>query len=173
MNIFRLRFLLYEEMILKIYNPLLLGLLLTSVVTHAQETTTLICQGSGSILETKVSNGTEYDKKSHSYKKTTSTTTTDHRSFSDVINVEISGDTVRMKPPHEMIPIFTKTQDGWLTLEKTFIGDKEITGVLHLNALNKPKVRIDRITGQFSLSNNLEDFNGSCNKVDFNSAPKF
>ncbi|MER2009865.1 MAG: hypothetical protein ABS939_20720 [Psychrobacillus sp.] len=155
------------------YKSLFLGFLFVSAGAHAQDITTLLCQGSGSVLETRVSNGMEYDEKAHSYKKMTSTSTTDHRAFSGTINVEISSNTVRMKLPHELIPLLNKAQDGWLTLENTFVGDKEITGVLHLNALNKPKVRIDRVTGQLSLSSGLEDFNGNCNKVDFNSGPKF
>lgn len=147
--------------------------LFVSISANAQDVTTLLCQGAGTVLESKVSNGMEYDEKSRSYTKMNSTSTTDHRAFSGVTNIEISSGTVRMKLPHELVPPINKAQDGWFTLENTFIGDKEITGVLHLNAFNKPKVRIDRITGQLSLASGFQDFNGSCSKIDLNSAPKF
>lgn len=158
---------------MKTYKLIFLGLLLISVGVNAQDATILLCQGSGSVLESKVSNGMEYDEKAHSYTKTTTTSTTDHRSFSGSANVEISGNTVRMKLPHELVPPLNKAQDGWFTLENIFLGDQEITGVLHLNAFNKPKVRIDRITGQLSLSSGFQDFNGGCNKIDYSSGPKF
>lgn len=158
---------------MKTYQLLSFIFLFISAEINAQVVTALLCQGSGSVLESKVSNGMEYDEKAHSYTKMTSTSTTDHRSFSGSANVEISGSTVRMKLPHEIVPPLNKAQDGWFTLENTFIGDKEITGILHLNVFNKPKVRIDRITGQLSLSSGFQDFNGNCNKVDFSSGPKF
>lgn len=160
-------------MVLKNYKLLFLGLLFISAGVNAQDTTALLCQGSGSVLESKVSNGIQYDEKAHSYTKTTSTSTTDHRSFSGSANIEISGNSVRIKLPHELVPPLNKAQDGWFTLENTFVGDKEISGVLHLNAFNKPKVHIDRVTGQLSLSSGFQDFNGSCNRIDYSLGPKF
>jgi hypothetical protein len=42
---------------------------------YAQSTTALLCQGSGSVLESRVSNGMEYDNQTHSYNKSTNSST--------------------------------------------------------------------------------------------------
>jgi hypothetical protein len=142
-------------------------------IAHAQNTTALLCQGSGSVLESQVSNGMEYDNKTHSYNKSTSSSTTAHRAFSGAANVEISGNGVRMQLPHELVPGINNARDGWFTLDDVFVGEKEITGTLKLNMVNRPKVRIDRMTGQLTLASGLETFNGACNKVDATAGPKF
>lgn len=41
------------------------------------------------------------------------------------------------------------------------------------HAVNRAKVRIDRMTGQLTVANVFGDFDGTCNKVDTNSGPKF
>ncbi|CAB3798325.1 hypothetical protein LMG28688_04701 [Paraburkholderia caffeinitolerans] len=155
---------------------LIAGLAFASIgvqVAHAQSTTALLCQGSGTVLDSQVSNGMVYDEKTHSYTKSTSSSTTSHRPFSGAVNVEIAGGSVRMKLPHDLVPKLNSAQEGWFALENAFVGDREITGILHLNALNKPKVRIDRMTGQLTLASGFEDFSGSCAKVDSTSGPKF
>ena len=158
------------------FKPFFVGCIFASVLVggvHAQGMTSLVCQGSGSVLESKVSNSMEYDQKSHSYTKSTSRSSTGHLPISGSVNVEISGSSVRLKLPHEMVPPMNSEESGWFTLVDTFVGDKEITGTLHLNFANKPKVRVDRMTGQISIANGLEDFSGNCNKIDTNSGPKF
>ena len=140
---------------------------------YAQGPTALLCQGSGSVLDSQLANAMEYDNKTHTYTKSTNSSTMVHRPFSGSANVEIAGSTVRMKLPHELVPRISSPQEGWFTLEEVFVGDREITGTLHLNAFNKPKVRIDRMTGQLSLASGFQDFNGNCTKVDTSSGPKF
>lgn len=142
-------------------------------VAHAQSTTALLCQGSGSVLESQVTNGMEYDDKTHSYNKSTSSSTVTHRSFNGAASVEIAGNSVRIQLPRELVPGINSARDGWFTLADVFAGEKEITGTLRLNAVNKPKVRIDRMTGQLTLASGLETFNGVCDKVDSNAGPKF
>jgi hypothetical protein len=140
---------------------------------YAQNTTALLCQGSGSVLESRVSNGMEYDNKTHSYDKSTNNSTTGRRPFNGAVNVEIAAGSVRMRLPHEITPALNSARDGWFTLNDVFVGEKEITGTLKLNTVNRAKVRIDRMTGQLSLASGFEDFDGACNKVDTNSGPKF
>ncbi|MFM0610351.1 hypothetical protein PQR05_38430, partial [Paraburkholderia sediminicola] len=140
---------------------------------YAQSTTALLCQGSGSVLESQVSNGMEYDNKTHSYNKSTNSSTTGRRPFNGAVNVEIAGNSVRMRLPHEIMPGINSARDGWFTLNDVFVGEREITGTLKLNTVNRAKVRIDRMTGQLTLASGFEDFDGACTKVDTNSGPKF
>ena len=144
-----------------------------ATVAYAQSTAALLCQGSGSVLESKVSNGMEYDSKTHSYDRSTNSSTTGRRLFNGAVNVEIAGNSVRMRLPHEITPGLNSARDGWFTLNDVFVGEKEITGTLKLNTINRAKVRIDRMTGQLTLASGFEDFNGACNKVNANSGPKF
>lgn len=144
-----------------------------ATAAYAQSTTALLCQGSGSVLESRVSNGTEYDNQTHSYNKSTNSSTTGRRPFNGAVNVEIAGNSVRMRLPHEIMPGLNSAHDGWFTLNDVFAGEKEITGTLKLNAVNRAKVRIDRLTGQLTLASGFEDFDGTCNKIDPNSGPKF
>ncbi|OUL96497.1 hypothetical protein [Paraburkholderia hospita] len=144
-----------------------------ATAAYAQGTTALLCQGSGSVLESRVSNGMEYGDKTHSYNKSTNSSTTGRRPFSGAVNVEIAGNSVRMRLPHEIMPKLNSARDGWFTLDDVFVGEKEITGTLKLNTVNRAKVRIDRTTGQLTLVSGFEDFDGTCNKLDTNSGPKF
>lgn len=144
-----------------------------AAAAYAQSTTALLCLGSGSVLESRVSSGMEYDNKTHSFDKSTNYSTTGRRPFNGSVNVEIAADNVRMRLPHEIVPPLNSARDGWFTLNDVFVGEKEITGTVKLNAVNRAKVRLDRMTGQLTLAGGFEDFDGTCNKVDTNSGPKF
>lgn len=71
------------------------------------------------------------------------------------------------------MPGLNSARKGWFTLNDVFVGEKEITRTLKLNALNRAKVRIDRMKGQPTVASGFEDFDGACNKFDMNSGPKF
>jgi hypothetical protein len=61
-----------------------------ATIAYAQSITALLCQGSGSVLESKVSNGMEYDNRTHSYRRSTNSSTTGRRPFNAAVNVEIA-----------------------------------------------------------------------------------
>jgi hypothetical protein len=63
--------------------------------------------------------------------------------------------------------------EGWYPIEGLNIGDSEITGVVHINTLNQPKLRIDRMSGKLSLSGGFGDFSGECSSVDTSAKIKF
>ncbi|WP_146749817.1 hypothetical protein [Paraburkholderia bryophila] len=159
-----------------VIRPIAVAIALTisgAPVAYAQATTTLLCQGSGSVLESQVSNGMEYDNKTHSYNKSTNSSTTGRRPFNGTANVEIAGGSVRIRVPHEIMPEINSARDGWFTLNEAFVGEREITGTLRLNMVNRAKVRIDRMTGQLTLASGFEDFDATCTKVETNTGPKF
>jgi hypothetical protein len=47
-----------------------------------------------------------------------------------------------------------------------------MTGVVHINFANQPKLRIDRMTGKLSMSGGLSDFSADCSAAD-TTKPKF
>jgi hypothetical protein len=73
-----------------------------------------------------------------------------------------------------MVPaLMSGGTEGWYPIEDLNIGDSEITGVVHINMLSQPKLRIDRMTGKLSLSGGFGDFSGDCSAVDTSARLKF
>jgi hypothetical protein len=107
------------------------------------------------------------------YDKSTNNSTTGRRPFNGAVNVEIVADSVRMRLPHEIMPALNSARDGWFTLNDVFVGEKDITGTLEPNTVNRAKVRMDGMTGKLTLASGLEEFDGACNKFDTNSGQKF
>jgi hypothetical protein len=60
-----------------------------------------------------------------------------------------------------------------LDVREISINDREITGEFKITILDNPDFRIDRVTGEITVSNSSVDFTGSCEKVDAEAAPKF
>ncbi|MEC5397522.1 hypothetical protein [Uliginosibacterium sp. H1] len=139
----------------------------------ARAATTLLCNGSGSVSDTQITNSQEYSYESHKFEKSSSGSTTVRKPFTGAAQVELSGDTVRMKFPQQLVPPLSDGKDAWYVLSEPFVGDKEITGGVRFNLLNRPKVKIDRVSGQMTVSSGFADFNASCAKVDPDAAPKF
>ncbi|WJF89930.1 hypothetical protein QS306_12600 [Paraburkholderia bonniea] len=140
---------------------------------HANEVTTLVCNGSGFVSDTQTTQAQEYSYQSHSFEKSVTGTTSVRKPFSGTANVEISAGSVRLKLPRDLVPVISDGRDAWYVLNNPFVGDHEITGNLRFNVLNKPKVRIDRMTGQISIASGFGEFNGNCTAIDQNAAPKF
>ena len=156
-----------------------LKLVMTAVVcaclgtAHAEGVTTLVCNGSGSVSDTQTTQAQEYSYKSHSYEKSVTGTTSVRKPFSGIANVEISGSSVRLKLPHDLVPRLSDGRDAWYVLNNPFVGDREITGAIRFNTFNKPKVRINRMTGQITVVSGFAEFNGNCSVADSHAAPKF
>lgn len=51
--------------------------------------------------------------------------------------------------------------------------DKEIAGQVSINALNQPKVRIDRMTGDITIAGGFSEFTGKCEATHADDKPKF
>lgn len=152
----------------------LTALALSSLIglTHAQDMT-LACNGSGTVSDVQMTNGQDYNYKTHEFDKSTTSLTTVRKPFSGTATVEMSASTVRLKLPPALVPPLSDGKEAWYTLNDAFIGDKEITGGLKFNMFNKPKVKIDRMTGQLLLTSSFADFNANCVLVDQAAGPKF
>lgn len=86
--------------------------------------------------------------------------------FSDQVNLWIEGGEGRLRMPRTMLPTIRGGENGWFKLKSISVGDREITASVAVNALNNPKVRIDRYTGAISISGKAGDFTGQCVKYD-------
>jgi len=133
---------------------------------------TLSCDGQGTVMATQSTTVNQYDFK-HKENKTGVAQTQVRRPFSGNGTVEISSGTGRMRIPDPMIPLLMSgDSNGWYPIEDLFVGDREITGVVHINFLSQPKLRIDRMTGKLSMSGGTNDFSADCSAADI-SKPKF
>jgi hypothetical protein len=121
----------------------------------------LICDGSGEVSDTETSYNSNYDRKDHDTKTSTSQTIV-KRPFSGTAQVDISGSLARVKLPKAMLPPISAGDDGWFTVRDLQVSDQEIAGKIHINFLNKPKVEIDRRSGVISIASGLNSFEGRC-----------
>lgn len=132
---------------------------------------TLIYNGSGTVSSNQTSFENKYNWKTKTYETGTSSTLV-RKPFTGSGYVEISNGTARIKLPKAMVPLLSGDSEGWFPIEGFFMNANEITGTVRINFLNKPKLRIDRGSGQITLEGGLGDFTGQCDKVDANPAKK-
>lgn len=120
--------------------------------------------GGGSVLANQTHFENRYNFKT---KKLESGVVTDtgRKQFNGSGYVEIIGSNARIKLPSPMLPLLSGGNDGWFIISDLWINDNEITGTIRINALNKPKLRIDRRSGQISISGGFSDFSGQCDVV--------
>lgn len=87
--------------------------------------------------------------------------------FADTVSfvLEESGEG-RAKVPRRIQPSVKEHKDGWFPLIKVTKTDDEITGQIRMNSMYKPKFRLSRLSGSFTLSGNLGDFSGRCAPYD-------
>lgn len=124
----------------------------------------LVCRGSGSqdkgttaLAQTRGPNG-----------DSTWTTVNGSRGvdFTDDVRVDLAGDGGRVRIPQTMLPPIRGGKDGWFDLRKVSASADEITAVATINALNKAKLRIDRLTGTLSMTVLKGQFLGQCQAYD-------
>jgi hypothetical protein len=140
----------------------MLGLFATALhAADAPFALNLSFNGSGSVTGNQTHFENRYNFKT---KKMESSIVTDtgRKQFNGSGYVEIAGNSARIKLPSPMIPLLSGGNDGWFIVNDLWINDDEITGIIRLNALNKPKLRIDRRSGQITIAGGLSDFSGQC-----------
>ncbi|AOR76034.1 hypothetical protein QUC32_17255 [Novosphingobium resinovorum] len=86
--------------------------------------------------------------------------------FEDQVNLWIEGAEGRVRMPRSMLPPIRGGENGWFKLKDIEISDREITASVAVNALNNPKLRVDRYSGMISISGKAGDFTGRCQKYD-------
>lgn len=82
--------------------------------------------------------------------------------FEDQVNLWIESDEGRIRMPRAMLPTVRGGDNGWFKIKSIKTSDDEITGTVAVNFMNRPKLRIDRITGAISISGKAGDYSGFC-----------
>lgn len=133
----------------------------------ADDAINLICLGQGEKLGSGYVNTLEWDRYDHKY-RTRSGVQTEMQSFSSAVTLQIYGDDGRIRLPEKLIQPLNSGGDHqhWWQLDDLIVGADEIRASYRLNGLNKPKLRIDRKTGEISIKGTGQDFSGTCDKVD-------
>lgn len=124
----------------------------------------LVFTGSGTVTANQTSFQNRYNFKTKRYENGISTTT-GKKPFSGSGYVEIYQGTARIKLPRPMMPLLSGDNEGWFPVNDFFMNDREITGTIRINGLNKPKLRIDRSTGIITINGGFCDLTGQCELV--------
>ena len=145
---------------------ILIVALCISGAVHAQETgnrLNLICGGQGSANKPTSSNVFAWDDSGSA-----NATVRGSRSvgFGDEVALWIEGEEGRLRMPRAMLPGIHGGDKGWFKLKSIVVNDREIIASVAVNALNNPKMRLDRMTGSISLSGRAGDYTGGCQKFD-------
>lgn len=73
----------------------------------------------------------------------------------------------RIRLPDSMLPtIRGRSEDGWRPLSNVEISDDRITGRMSFNFIDRPSVRIDRVTGTLEVRGLDTSFVGECQAID-------
>jgi hypothetical protein len=156
--------------------PGLLGLGLCAMtfgqVALAADTLQLHCPGSG--VATDIENNTVVGRDSDHNRSTAVVQTHKTRPFEGAVEVSIEMGGAKIRIPPGMYPsIYLSDRSAWLQVKKISMDEREIKGEFRIVLGTSPDFRIDRVTGEITISDSSVNFTGSCEKVDTEAAPKF
>lgn len=124
----------------------------------------LICGGEGVANKTSTSNVQAWGNDGSQAGATVNSTRS--VGFGDEVALWIEGTEGRLRMPRVMLPPIRGGDNGWFKLKSIVVTDREITASVAVNALNSPKLRLDRMTGAINISGRVGDFGGNCVKFD-------
>lgn len=124
----------------------------------------LACVGGGSA--TKQTSSNAFATNSYGQSASGVITSTRDIGFEDQVNIEIIDDVGKIRMPRTMLPRIRGGKDGWFEIENLKVSEKEITGSAAVSFINSPKLRIDRLTGNVSISGKLGSFAATCRPYD-------
>ena len=146
------------------FSPIALAALAAAQATAPQVPLNLICQGTAAV-DHSTNTITPYGL-----------VTSDGRvSLDDSVSVRLGNDgNGQMRVPRRMLPtVKTSNDNGWFPLIHVSQNTDSIEAQVRLNQYNKPRVRIDRITGAIRIDGPLGEFSGQCQPYDPNTQRKF
>lgn len=134
--------------------------------SSSRQSLTLICYGEGRKPSVANRYGYEWNDRRHRYELSNriESTTSD---FDSEVQVEIRGTQGKIHLTGKLIaPINSGGSNGWWKLDNLQVSPDRITGRYRMNALNKPRVNIDRRSGRIAIDG-IEKFRGDCESGDW------
>jgi hypothetical protein len=126
----------------------------------------LVCYGAGTrpTVESQPSYSWDHDR--HKWRET-DTIRAGSQSYSSDVQIELYGDHGRIHLSDDMVPpLHSGGSNGWWDLSDLVMTVNSITATYRLNGMNKPRLNIDRRTGQLSITG-LTEFHGHCDIGDW------
>ncbi len=142
----------------------ILALLIVAQAVSPASTLHLLCVGGGNAMKDSEDSAYAWDSKGNSARVVGSSTY--DRGFSDTVALDVDGSTGRIRMPRSMLPKLHGGSEGWFELSDIKVGENEIRASAKVNALNHPKVVLDRIAGTISISGKGGDYAGRCRAYD-------
>lgn len=126
------------------------------------ESLELICRGTARFQETgSVSSSTEVGYGNYASSNATVTTRGSAAAVMGVRIDDAGGGAAKL--PSQLVPLLAgKSEDGWRPFTSLELSEDRIKATMSLNILNKPKLTIDRRTGDIEVSALQSGFTGAC-----------
>ena len=121
----------------------------------------LVCYGGAEKPSTEYRSGYEWDARQHKYvpKQSMELGKSD---FQATLTVSIHGDRGDIELPKSLIPpLHGDNNSGWWPIDELIVGHNEIRGKFRLNAMNQPRLSINRMNGAITIDGMIK-FNGRC-----------
>lgn len=134
----------------------------------AAEDLDLICDGAGTYPQTSNGRATITSPTTGLPGANLSGSSTSIQNLAASVRVEIRGDSARILMPPAMTPAINNgSEQGWWPVDRLSVSEDEITGRFSLNALNRPRINIDRRAGTIEVDGNFRYyFLGDCRAVE-------
>jgi len=131
----------------------------------------LTCRGGGSA--TKPANSSVYGADNSGNSGWATIRRNRSEGFEDQVDLWIEGQEGRIRLPRTMLPPIHGGEKGWIKLSDIDVGGDTITASASVNALNHPKVHIDRRSGVISIDGKSGHFVGDCAAMEADQPRKF
>lgn len=123
----------------------------------------LICYGEGARPQAQTVPTLHWSHRHHEF-DTDYSTIMSRQEFDAMVQIDIHGDSGHIYLPKKLVPpIHSGGDHGWWDIVDLEVGAREINGRYRLNGLNKPKIKIDRMTGHASIEGQ-SGFSGTCSE---------
>lgn len=94
-------------------------------------------------------------------------TTNGRNRVQERVSISFSENGGRIRLPDAMLPtIRGRSEDGWRPMTNVVIGENLITGRMSFNFIDKPSIRLDRVTGTVEIRGVESSFTGECQPYD-------
>lgn len=126
----------------------------------------LTCPGTGTHIETEQTVGSASN--SFGGQASGSAETYRQASVRERLRVRLRGVEAEVKVPRVLIPAVNRSgTDGWFKVTDVVVSDAKIEGRFALNVFNKPRLVIDRHTGDIDVKGSFGfSFSGTCEKAE-------